>query len=273
VAYHHLLLQRHPMAGLDFHLELTFTWPPVPVPFTPHIVGQLMQGFGGASLTSNVTADGMTIVQRDSDIQYGIPHIPLPFINCVLALLWTGLSGSKSYFGPSKVIANGKPVAAALIVCVNPQLNCDDPTALPTGAALSSSSVVCTMTWGDFLGGLFAAAIDVAITFVLNKLGSAIGKGIAGRAGVAATSWVFDAIGVTATAVLQQITGSPVGYTFSVPGHLGGEWANPGNWGALVGHPLGDLAAGALHLDSPLPSPPPSPIGNHIADDPAVEQH
>ena len=70
---------------------------------------------GGASMTGDdVLANNWNIIQRDSDIQYGIPHIPLPpFPPCVLALLWTAISGSKSYFGPSSVLGNGKPIAAA----------------------------------------------------------------------------------------------------------------------------------------------------------------
>ncbi len=122
MAFHHLLLKWHPMVGCDFHMELTFTWPPVPAPYTPHLVGQRLAGFGGASMTGDdVLANNWNIIQRDSDIQYGIPHIPLPpFPPCVLALLWTALSGSKSYFGPSSVLGNGKPIAAALFVYVNP---------------------------------------------------------------------------------------------------------------------------------------------------------
>lgn len=260
------------MVGCDFHMELTFTWPPVPAPYTPHLVGQRLAGFGGASMTGDdVLANNWNIIQRDSDIQYGIPHIPLPpFPPCVLALLWTAISGSKSYFGPSSVLGNGKPIAAALFVYVNPQLNCDDPLPLPTGVAITWSNVVCGLTWGDIIGGFLSMGFDMLISWVLNKLGS----GIAGKlTPKGLVPGAVKAIEATVNTIFQQLTGSPVGYTWSLPGHVLGDWANPGNWGPMAGHPLGDLIAQGLGLDSPAPVPSAAPTTNSFANDPGVEQH
>jgi hypothetical protein len=245
------------MIGCDVHLELTFTWPPVPVPFTPHAVGQRLAGLGGASMTGDdVLANNWNIIHRDSDISYGIPHIPIPpFPPCVLALLWTGLSGSKSYFGPSSVRANNKPIAAALFVYVNPQLNCDDPLPLPTGIAITWSNVVCGLTWGDIIGGFLAMGIDMAISFLLNKLGGKIASKLIPKK---AAKWAVEAINTTVNAIFQQITGSPVGYTYSVPGHVLGDPFNPGNWGPMIGHWIGD------QIDH---------VADSFVDDAAVEQH
>ncbi|AKT41266.1 hypothetical protein [Chondromyces crocatus] len=246
MAFHLLLLKWHPMVGCDLHLELTFTWPPVPVPFTPHVVGQRLAGFGGADMTSDtVLANNWNIIRRDSDISYGIPHVPIPvFPPCVLALLWTGLSGSKSYFGPSTVHGNGKPIAAALLITQNPQLNCDDPFPLPTGMAFSWSNVVCGLSWGDIIGGLLAMAFDMAVGFVLNKIGGKLGGKVVGKFAPAASKVVVEAINLTVNAVFQQLTGSPIGYSFSVPEKLFSPYANPGNWGKTLGHGLGNLIDG-----------------------------
>ena len=277
MAFHHLLLKWHPMIGCDFHLELTFTWPPVPVPYTPHIVGQRLAGLGGPAgagtiTDDNVLANNWNIILRDSDIQYGIPHIPVPpFPPCVLALLWTALSGSKSYFGPSSVVAkNNDPIAAALLVYVNPQLNCDDPVPLPTGIAITWSNVVCGLTWGDIIGGFLSMGLDIAISFLLNKLGSRISAKLIPKS---ASQVVTKAIETTVSSVLQQLTGSPIGYTWSIPGHLFGNAANPGNWGPLIGHPLGELIGRVTGLDSPAPAAPTTPSANNFANDPSVEQH
>jgi hypothetical protein len=269
VAFHLLLLKWHPMIGCDIHLELTATWPPVPAPNTPHLVAQRLAGFGGATMTDDdVLANNWNIIQRDSDIQYGIPHIPIPpYPPCALALLWTGLSGSKSYFGPRSVVSSKGPIAAALLVYVNPQLNCDDPLPLPTGIAITWSTVVCGMTWGDIIGGFLSMAFDMLISWLLNKLGERLAAKLLPK-GLA--KWVAKALETTINTILQQITGSPVGYTWSLPGHGLGDPYNPGNWGPMLGHPLGEWIGRATGLDSPAPAPP-APT-NNFANDPAVEQ-
>lgn len=279
MAWHHLLLKWHPMIGCDRHFELTLTWPPLPAPDIWHLVGQRLAGFGGATMTGDdVLANNWNIIMRDSDIQYGIPHIPLPpYPPCVLALLYTGLSGSKSYFGPASVQANGgSPIAAALLVYVNPQLNCNDLPA-PTGLAATWSNVVCGMTWGDIIGGFLSAIFDVLITWILNEIG---GK-IAGRlTPKGAAEWVVEVIKVTTNTVLQQFTGSPVGYTYGVPSHLidwafgdgAGKYANPGNWGTMIGHPLGEWIGRVSGLDQQPSSIPTTAASSSLANDSLVEQ-
>jgi hypothetical protein len=260
------------MIGCDFQFEFTATWPPIPVPFTSHLVAQRLAGFGGASMTSDdVLANNWNIIQRDSDIQYGIPHIPLPpWPPCVLALVWTGLSGSKSYFGPSSVVSSGGPIAAALFVYVNPQLNCDDPLPLPTGIAITWSNVVCGLTWGDVIGGALSMAFDMLISFVLGKISNKIAGKLTPKN---LAKWEVEVIQKTVSAVFQQLTGSPIGYTWSLPGHVFGDAANAGDWGPMLGHPIGEWIGRVAGLDSPAPMPPSSSTASHIVNDPGVEQH
>jgi hypothetical protein len=59
---------------------------------------------------------------RGTDIGPLIPHIGCPSLLTPLDIL---LSSSASYFGPSSYMVAGAPVAAALIINVNLNLNCN----------------------------------------------------------------------------------------------------------------------------------------------------
>jgi hypothetical protein len=251
---HVVLLKWHVMLGCDIHNEITATWPPLPAPNVPHIVGMRLAGLSGqASLTGDdVVANGWNIVQRDSDISAFIPHIPIPpFPPIILLALIIPTSGSKSYFGPSTVIANKKPIAGALLGPINLQLNCADPCPLPCGIVIAWGSVVCGMTWGDIIGGFIGMAIDAAMSFAINK--------VAGLFGMRAEDKMLkDLIGTYAGIAISQLLGSPIGYSFSVPGHVAGDDANPGNWGSNAGHAAGNAIDKA---------------NNSTSNDPHTEQH
>ena len=297
---HLLLLKYHVMAGVDCHDELTATLPPVPAPEIPHIVGMVMCGVaglagwgGGATMTGDdVKADSMNIICRGSDISYLIPHVPIPpYPPCAMLVLIIPTSGSKSYFGAASVLTAKGPVACCLLVTMNPQLNCDDPLSLPSGMAASWSTVVCGMSFGDILGGILAMGLDMLISLGLNKLGSKLAKGVFGKVmDKMAPGWA-KALESTVNAIMQQITGSPVGYTYSVPGHALGDAANAGDIGSMIGFGIGDAVGGPqgrtveqqlLGAQSPvtqsqLAQPPPAynPASSMqgITHDPGVEAH
>jgi hypothetical protein len=249
---HVVMLKWHVMAGCDVHNEITVVL--VPMPMVPHVVGMVLNGLWGASKTSDRTiAKNWNIIQRDSDISYGIIHVPVVLPACALAPLIILTAGSKSYFGPSSVLAEKKPIAGALFKYVNWQLNCADPCPMPTGFVACWGTVVCGMTWGDIIGGFIAMVLDCAIQAVINAGTGAIAK----YAGFAAATGK-EACSVAAarllppfiSAAIQQLLGSPVGYT-NAPGRDDGSMVNPGNWGTAAGHAAGDAMSGRSAASDP----------------------
>ena len=247
---HALLRKWNPMAGVDPHNEITLAL--VPAPFIPHVVGMVLCGDSNSSrLTTNVTASDWAIVQRDSDIGAGIPHVPLVLPACVLFGALLLLSGSKSYFGPSSVRANGKPVAAAVLLhYFNVNLNCADPIYMPNNLVVAWGTVVCGMTWGDIIGGLAAMLIDI----ILSGAYTLLGAGVSSAAGGKLAKFLVSAL---ASVIAQQLAGSPVGFSVAPGRDENSNW-NPANWGPKLGHGLGDLISNAPKTTS---------------NDPATEQH
>lgn len=289
---HNLLRQWHVMIGCDFHNEVTATIPPVPAPMIPHVAGHVMNGWWLAATTEEtVKALGTKIILRDSDISAGIPHVPIPpYPPCALLLLIIPMSGSKCYFGPSSVLAGGKPIACALIIVVNINLNCADPCGMPLNVVITWGNVVCGMSIGDILGGLLAMGIDAAITFAFNRLGSWLGAKFLGKIINPFFNKLAEGL---LSGLVQQLTGSPLGYTNAPLHYLFGDNASVGNWGSLLGHGLGEWIgdAGSTKtieqlLGAPSPSSPQttlaSPAGtpssatpatNGIVNDAGVEEH
>jgi hypothetical protein len=291
---HIVLRQYHVMAGCDFHNEVTAVIPPVSAPMIPHVVGHVMQGWGitpTAIMTdTKVQALGTNVMQRDTDIGNGIIHVPIPpYPPCALLPVIIPFSGSKSYFGPSSVVAasavagagggDAKPIAGAVLIVVNLNLNCADPCAMPLNVVIAWGNVVCGMTVGDILGGIIGMGIDAAITFAFNKLGGWVGGKLLGKV----TNVFFNkAAEALISQVIQQLTGSPLGYTNAPLHYLLGDNASVGNWGAALGHAAGDKidqllsdappAQTSQSLSSPPPSPPPSSPATHgIVNDAGVE--
>jgi hypothetical protein len=278
--WHMLLLKWDMMLGVDVHFEIDAIIPPKPEPFVPHVVGMAIQGLTplGPKLTGdNVVANGKHIVYKGSDISFLIPHIPVvPWPPMVLApVIMTVLSGSKTYFGPSSVVGKVGPIACALIPPdTNIQLNCGFPCPTPTGLVQAMTTVVCGMTWGDIIGGLVAMVVDAAVQTVENLLCWKLGKVIGPIGKTKAGKAIVEAV---VGAVVQQVTGSPIGYTAGVAtGGQDSKW-NPGNWGGNLGDAVGgaiDRATGA----APSPSTPAnttatSTATHSVTNDPGVEQH
>lgn len=250
---HIVLRPYHVMLGCDYHNEVTATIPPLPAPMIPHVAGHIMQGWGltpTAKMTANSQALGTAIMQRDTDIGNGIIHVPIPpYPPCALLVLIIPFSGSKSYFGPSSVLTADAstpgaklPIAGALLVVVNINLNCADPCSMPLNVVISWGNVVCGMSFGDILGGILAMGIDAAISYGFNKLGSALGGRLFGKI----TNEFFNKLAEgLLSQVIQQLTGSPLGYTNAPLHYLLGDNASVGNWGSALGHGAGDLLDGA----------------------------
>jgi hypothetical protein len=273
------------MVGCDPHNEVNVAIPPTPAPFVPHLVGHKLEGWGWtptALMTSDKTIALTTkIMQRNTDIGNGIPHLPLPpWPPCALLILIIPFSGSKSYWGASAVLMEGKPVAAAILVVVNVNLNCADPCALPFNIVITWGNVVCGMTVGDIIGGMVAMYVDMAITGAFY----AMGLGISSKLGI--TNKFFDGL-VTGliSQVVQQLTGSPLGYTWG-PGQGLSSWGSVGNWGpnigALVGSAIDGTGSSAPSstsppitpavLSAPVHLPPGTPLpANNITNDPGVD--
>lgn len=286
-----LLLQWHPMLGLDFHNEITATPPPAPAPNVPHVAGHVLYGWTlGDMAPAPIKADGMRIAQRGTDIKNGIPHVPIPPWPpiCLLPLI-IGFSGSKSHFGPAAVTAGGKPVAAAIAVVMNLNLNCNSVAPLPTGIVVAPSTVVCGMSLGDILGGFFAMGADALFGFVLNKITGGIGNWLAGDAIGKIAQKVFSD---TASAILQTLFGSPLGWSpqgapvgglssgFSDVARSAGEWiGNKLSPPPTYGPPAAAAPAAAADppsksaLDAPY-SPPAGGAGpaHGLFEDPSVEE-
>src|SRR6266540_4294623 len=149
---HGVLKHWHPMIGCDWHVP----WPPgspSPAPSAvPYVSFSTMYGW---SITASYANDvlsaywGLTML-KVTDIGPMIPHIGPP---SVLMLLEIPLSSSKSYFGSSRYVSKGKPVAAALLWHLNPNLNCGSPVPTPTGCVIAFTTHEVDMTWGDIFSG------------------------------------------------------------------------------------------------------------------------
>lgn len=210
-----VLIEFHPMVGVDLHKEMAPV--PPPVPFAPHITAATLNWVLPAATANTVRATWAhaRIMQRLTDIQSFVPHIPLTPPAVLLAGVYTIFSGSKSYFGPSSVMANGSPIAIAMQVIANLNLQCGDiPT--PTGCVIAPNTVVAGMTWGDFWGGLFQMATEAALQAALNKL--------------------LGPFGDVGGSIVGLFIGTPLGFSFNSNG------TGPiGSAGRLAGQ-LGNLA-------------------------------
>ncbi|EYF08690.1 Hypothetical protein CAP_2551 [Chondromyces apiculatus DSM 436] len=213
----------------------------------------------------DVLANNWNIILRDSDIGSHILHVPIPISSCLLAPLWQRVSSSKSYFGPSSVVAGGKPIAAALESWKNWQLNCNDPLSLPTGVAFSWSTVVCGLTLGDVFGGFVAMSLDMAMSYFLGKIGGKFGKWYAEKHLAEGTAkWFVEAVEQTASAVFLQLIDSPP-EPLIAPGPTLEDPFTPDDLPGMIGHGAGDM------VDCFNRS-----LANFVgsfADDDAVEQH
>jgi hypothetical protein len=165
------------MLGCDFHNEVTATWPPVPAPMIPHIVGATMHwaSNGGDYTPRTVIIEGRVHCPHMQDISSWIPHIPIPpWPPCVLVPLIMFTSESKILLGAFTVIANNKPAGLYPF-----QINCADPINMPTGFNLPTRlpTVWCGFSLLDLLASIVIGLVDVLISFAISQIvGKVLGK-------------------------------------------------------------------------------------------------
>ncbi|MEM9455940.1 MAG: hypothetical protein AAGF11_17300 [Myxococcota bacterium] len=267
---HNVLKPCFPMIGFDLHGEISVTPPWNPAPSFPHVCFSVLNGIVmKRDKTSKTTQDGGNmIIRRTSDIGNLIPHVPIPPMpNLVLLPLVIGFSGSKSYFGPASVQAEGKVIGCALIFVVDLNGNCWDILSAgiglvaPTGVVITWNTVETSLTFGDILGGFITMAIDAACTAALSFLGgklagrlsgpivrrimgSRVGGYLMSKAALFAKPLVESVVESTIGGVLLFVTGSPLGH--SLPGLLGSD-VDAGSAGNTWGYDLGNAITG----DSP----------------------
>lgn len=166
------------MIGVDRHI----CWPPpspVPIGPKPYFVCMLMMG---TMVTAEMAFTAVTFnewtMKRGTDIGPLIPHIgPLSKLTPIDMLF----SSSASYFGPSAYCVEGAPAAAALLMVVNPNLNCNNSGPLPTGLVLCFTTHYVGMTIFDVLFGCATMALAVAIEVATSKLSSVAGAAVQKR--------------------------------------------------------------------------------------------
>lgn len=171
------------MLGVDLHQ----CWPPespAPIGPKPYFVCMLMMG---TMVTAELSFTAFTFngwtMKRGTDIGPLIPHIGIPSL---LTPLDIAFSSSASYFGPSSCCVEGAPVAAALFMFANPNLNCNEKCPAPTGLVLCFTTHYVGMTLLDVLFGFITMGIAVVMEVAIS--------GLAGVAGEAAQKAVIKPV-------------------------------------------------------------------------------
>lgn len=254
---HALLIKWHPMLSADGHTDLMpIPAPPLvtPNPYHPHIVGSVLYGLTFGKIAPTVKALDIELIHMGSDIANFIPHIPLPPTHFILAVVYTAFSGSKSHFGPSAVQTKDGVVGAALLILVNPNLNCYDIVPLPVGWVCAPNTVMAHMTFGDILGGLFAMAVDAAIQALINKAGGKLGGRFASQggkllAGPVASFLLGSPLGKNALDVIKFVTPDSWNPTLDGLSHIPGfpgSVGTYGNYASDAGRGLGNVIGDAV---------------------------
>jgi len=176
---HNVLRLYHQMVGQDWH----DFWPP-PLPSTPAgvmpyvVFSPTLSGvtFFSAKFATTVDNQHSMTMQRTTDIGPLIPHVGVPNLYAPVILL---LSGSKSHFGTTQYLVEGKPAAVAVAWVINLNLNCCGPLKrppLPSGIVITHNTVVAAFTIGDFLAGVCSMVVDGLIEWGLNWAFFGIGR-------------------------------------------------------------------------------------------------
>jgi hypothetical protein len=177
---HAVLKNWHPMVGVDMHIP----WPPgSPAPLPAPVPYNTMQVMGGLLITSKFTNQvftdsfGLTMLSG-TDIGPLIPHIGPPSNTLPFDMLG---SSSKSHFFVANIQAEGKPICAALLITVNPNLNCGMPAPTPTGFVMAFTTHMVSMSMADICAGLAAMCCDIALQAACSAIGGAVSGAIMNR--------------------------------------------------------------------------------------------
>lgn len=164
--YCSILTNIHLMLGRDIHLGTI--GPPDPPKPMPHYVAQVLGGLNlSAKLVPSVSSHNFIVLNQGSDIGMGIGHVAPNILFPIYVLT----SSSTSNFGSFTVLSGDKPTAVALGVYVNMNLNCGQPVNTPTGMVIAPGCNMIGMTFGEILAGLVSIAVNMAISFALDRLG------------------------------------------------------------------------------------------------------
>lgn len=166
-----VLLTIHPMAGVDFHKELA-TGNPIPFPVYPHVVVAPLYWLMLPALAESVQCcfGSFSAMQRGTDIQSGILHIPIPPVPYFLLVpIYIAFSASKTHFGVASVLVENKAIAVANCGLIGVNLNCGDVSS-PSGVVIAPNTVISAMTNADSLGGVYAMCFDIMLQAVMTSL-------------------------------------------------------------------------------------------------------
>jgi hypothetical protein len=242
-----VITRYHPMVGCDLHTsQVAFPVPiPPPIPYMPHFAAALVRigpwWMAEPRESPTVETAAGAAMAKIFDIGMFIPQLGVnsPII---LAFLWL-LSCSQAHFGVASVqikTNDGQgPVAVALALVANPQLNCNDalplpkiapeplPLPLPTGILLAPNTVVAGLTLGDLLAGILSMVLTSVITGAIGAAVGALGKPL----NALASRIIGRTVGPLGEKILGTllgwVVGSPAGYSFSLP-----------NLGSLLNSPI-----------------------------------
>ena len=236
-----VLISLHWMMGVDAHKEVAPP-PTPPAPFYPHFTTASLRWILRPALAESVQCHNLSTMQRGTDIQSGIPHVPIPpGPYGLLSPLYTTFSGSKSHFGVASVLVENKAIAVAVVFIINVNLNCGDiPT--PTGFVIAPNTVTAQMTFADWLGGVLSMAFDCLVQAALSRI----------MGGFGVNTWTEGIISV--------LIGTPLGFSANANGKglvgIGGRALGAANdyvrgWGESWG---GDEAQGQATRDAAVES-------------------
>ncbi|NVB37691.1 hypothetical protein G6O69_07590 [Pseudenhygromyxa sp. WMMC2535] len=218
----------HPMIGVDLHNGYPLLVPVPLVPLAPHLVFAMVR-FGPWWMASSqenldIKMPPGNAMAKVFDIGMFVPHITFPAMNHVVHMLINTLgSSSQGHFGVSSVQTPKGPLAVALALIVNPQLECGDPCPLPTGFVIAPNTVIAGMTLGDFLAGVFSMAITSAVQFACSKVVDLLydfGPSLVSKAG----KWVGERAGRS----FAQVGGHVSSGVGKVLGAIGREFGDLG---------------------------------------------
>ena len=169
-----ILVNAHPMLGMDIHQGTPAPiTPPVPM---PHFVAQLLGGFNTSKtkLAKSVLSHNFIVLNQGTDIGPGIGHVAAN----ILFPLYVLTSASVSHFGSFSVLSENKPTAAAMLMMLNPNMNCASPLNMPTSQVIAIATNTVGMNISDYIAGGISATLDATISFAFGKIGGAAIKGL-----------------------------------------------------------------------------------------------
>lgn len=176
-----------PSIGTEPHMAVIPPAPPTPMPYVQ--LTFLGHGILGKSKFSGPAKPVLTMNQfamlQGTDCGYLSPH--MGNMASVVYPMVLGFSSSKSMMVAGTVQMKGSPVAVAMLVVQNLNLNCASPVSLPLGIVPALTTVQAGMSAGDFMAGVCSAALQMALDFVVSKAPGLASAGVTKAFGINAS--------------------------------------------------------------------------------------